>query len=100
MSSPYDKRRKMKYFSIEDFESYSKIFPKLSKREIEILALFRIGLIRSEIALKLNLSVSTIDNHLNSAMHKYELKTSSELKALFNFIIQDKFIQLIASKLF
>ncbi|WGM03384.1 hypothetical protein QE210_17560 (plasmid) [Arsenophonus nasoniae] len=48
-------------------------------------------------ALKLNVSVRTIDAHLNSAMHKYELNSSSELKALFNFIIQDTFINLISS---
>ncbi|HGJ5854653.1 helix-turn-helix transcriptional regulator [Arsenophonus nasoniae] len=87
----------MKYFRIEDFTPYSELFPKLSKREIEILSLFRIGLTRSEIALKLNVSVRTIDAHLNSAMHKYELNSSSELKALFNFIIQDTFINLISS---
>lgn len=89
----------MKYFRIEDFRSYSTLFPKLSRREIEILSLFRVGLTRSEIALKLNVSVRTIDTHLNSAMHKYELNSSSELKALFNFIIQDTFIKLIASAL-
>ncbi|PAV11542.1 helix-turn-helix transcriptional regulator [Arsenophonus sp. ENCA] len=88
----------MKYFRIEDFTPYSELFPKLSKREIEILSLFRVGLTRSEIALKLNVSARTIDAHLNSAMHKYELHSSSELKALFNFIIQDSFIRLIASR--
>ncbi|ATW30494.1 helix-turn-helix transcriptional regulator [Candidatus Williamhamiltonella defendens] len=88
----------MKLFTINDFSPYFTLFPKLSKREIEVLSMSRAGLTRSEIALELNLSVSTVDNYFNNAMHKYELESSCALRAFFNFIIQDSFIKMIIYK--
>ncbi|MBG6243210.1 MAG: LuxR family transcriptional regulator [Candidatus Symbiopectobacterium sp. Dall1.0] len=80
-------------FRIKNFNMYLEIFPKLSKREIQILSMSRSGLTNSEIALFLNISVKTIDNHFNSAMQKHELKTYSALRAFFNFAIEDYLIE-------
>ncbi|PAV07710.1 helix-turn-helix transcriptional regulator [Arsenophonus sp. ENCA] len=80
-------------FRIKNFKTYSELFPKLSKREIQILSMSRSGLTNSEIALCLNISVRTVDNHFNSAMQKHELKTYSALRAFFNFAIEDYLIE-------
>lgn len=53
----------------------------------------RSGLTNSEIALCLNISVRTVDNHFNNAMQKHELKTYSALRAFFNFAIEDYLIE-------
>ncbi|PAV06582.1 hypothetical protein CBG25_05625 [Arsenophonus sp. ENCA] len=72
----------MNEFEIND---YLDVLPKLSRREIQVVAMTCSGFNRSEIAIKLNISVRTVDNHLNHAMQKYELNSYSQLKAQFFF---------------
>lgn len=83
----------MHLFRIKNFNTYLELFSKLSKREIQILSMSRSGLTNSEIALCLNISVRTIDNHLNNPMQKHGLKTYSALRAFFNFAIEDYLIE-------
>lgn len=72
---------------------YYKLFPKLSRREVEVLVLYCSGSSTHEIALELNISVSTVKCHLISAMHKYERDSFSELRCLFYL----KFINALAN---
>ncbi|HGJ5865792.1 response regulator transcription factor [Arsenophonus nasoniae] len=72
---------------------YYKLFPKLSRREIEVLVLYCSGMLRHEIALELHISISTVETHLSNAMHKYELERYSELRHLFYL----KFINALAN---
>lgn len=64
---------------------YLDLMPKLSRREVQILAMSCSGLSRADIAIKLNISVRTVDAHLTNATQKYELDTCSQLKSLFFF---------------
>ncbi|QBY46473.1 helix-turn-helix transcriptional regulator (plasmid) [Arsenophonus nasoniae] len=79
----------MKPFYINNLPAYYRLFPKLSKREIEILSMSCAGLDRNEIAIELNISVHTVNNHFNNAVTKYELKSLCKLKALFYFVINE-----------
>ncbi len=51
----------------------------LTKRENEILCFIAEGLSTSEIALKLNLSIRTVETHRTNLMQKLKIKTSSGL---------------------
>lgn len=72
---------------------YYKLFPKLSRREVEVIVLYCSGVLRHEIALELHISIATVDSHLSNAMHKYELERYSELRQLFHL----KFINALAN---
>lgn len=61
------------------------LMPKLSPRELQILKMHCAGFTRCDIALKLNISVRTVDTHLINATKKYELDTFSQLKSMFIF---------------
>ncbi|HGJ5866598.1 MULTISPECIES: LuxR C-terminal-related transcriptional regulator [Arsenophonus] len=61
------------------------LMPKLSKRELQILKMHCADFSRLDIALKLNISVRTVDTHLVNATKKYELDTFSQLKSMFIF---------------
>ncbi|ASV34562.1 helix-turn-helix transcriptional regulator (plasmid) [Candidatus Williamhamiltonella defendens] len=79
----------MKHFYVNNLPAYYKLFPKLSRREIEVLSMSCAGLDRNEIAIELNISVHTVNNHFNNAVTKYELKNLGKLKALFYFVINE-----------
>lgn len=68
-----------------EVNDYLDLLPKLSKREIQILAMTCVGLNRNEIAINLNISVRTVDTHLTHATQKYELDNRSQLQAIFFF---------------
>lgn len=56
---------------------------KVSKREQEIVPFLVKGLTQKEIALQLNISARTVENHINSMMKKLEVKNSVELVAKY-----------------
>ncbi|AWK15643.1 transcriptional regulator (plasmid) [Candidatus Fukatsuia symbiotica] len=82
----------MKAFHINDTTAYHEVFSALSPVEIKVLSLYCSGLHRSKISLLLNLSISTVNSHLNNARKKYELGNYSELRALFHFLINKHLI--------
>ena len=58
------------------------IFPieKLSNRELEVFRLIGMGIKRNEIAGQLNLSISTIDNHVEHIKKKMKFRDTNELR--------------------
>ncbi|HGJ5856008.1 response regulator transcription factor [Arsenophonus nasoniae] len=66
-------------------DDYLDLLPKLSNREIQILAMACAGFNRTEIALELSISVRTVDTHLTHAKQKYEIDSVAQLKARFFF---------------
>lgn len=61
-----------------------KAFHELSAAEVRILAMYSSGIANKDIAVKLNISVKTVNSHLNNAAHKYNLQSFSELRSLFS----------------
>ncbi|WP_174891349.1 helix-turn-helix transcriptional regulator [Candidatus Williamhamiltonella defendens] len=82
----------MKAFDIKEIKFYQEIFEELSPAEIKVLSLYCSGLQCNKISLLLNMSLSTVNSHLNNARKKYELNNYSELRALFHFLINNHLI--------
>ena len=57
-------------------------FAPLSDRELEVFRLIGLGLRKSELAARLNLSVNTIESHRASLKKKLKVKSSAELAKL------------------
>jgi DNA-binding NarL/FixJ family response regulator len=51
----------------------SAVFPELSEREREVLALIAQGLNNSEIAARLDLAVKTVRNHISNIFNKLQV---------------------------
>lgn len=64
---------------------------KLSKRELEILALWGEGLQNSEIASKLFISIRTVETHKNNIMQKLGIRTTVDL---IKFAIRNNLISI------
>ncbi len=52
---------------------------KLTKREIDVLHHLAVGFNSKQIAVQLNVSIKTVDNHRQSMLHKTNSRTSAEL---------------------
>lgn len=61
-----------------------KAFHELSAAEMRILAIYSLGTANKDIAVKLNISVKTVNSHLKNADHKYNLQSFLELRLLFS----------------
>jgi len=61
-----------------------KVFHELSEAEVRILAMYSSGIANKDIAVKLNISVKTVNSHFNNAAHNYNLQSFSELRSLFS----------------
>lgn len=64
---------------------------KLSKRELEILALWGEGLQNNEIALKLFISIRTVETHKNNILQKLGIRTTVDL---IKFAIRNNLISI------
>lgn len=72
-------------FDIKEFFPYAKVFPELSHYQIKVLFLYCSVFEYTNIALKLNIKISTMPSYLKEARDRYNLNSSSELKAFFTF---------------
>ena len=66
------------YVSLADVDEGS-AFALLSAREREVLQLLTEGLATKEVAVKLNLSVKTVESHRKAVMDKLEIRSIAEL---------------------
>ena len=64
---------------------------ELSKREIEVLRMLAEGVLNSDIADKLFISIRTVESHKSHIMQKLELHTTAEL---VKFAIKNKLIEI------
>ena len=69
-------------------------YDRLSAREREVLKLLADGMVLKEIAVRLGLSIKTVDTHKTNMMHKLDLHDRSEV---VKYAIQRKLIHLPSS---
>ena len=62
----------------------------LSERELEVFRLIGMGLKKSDLALRLKLSVNTIESHRTSMKKKLKVGSSSELTRLAVLHVEGK----------
>lgn len=72
-------------FDIREFFSYDKVFPEISDHHIKVLFLYCSFFEYTNIALKLDIKISTMPAYLEDTKDKYHLNSFSELKAFFTF---------------
>lgn len=77
----------MRKLSDTDFAFYAEILSELSFKEVKVVSLYCSGCHRNKIALILNISINTVKSHLSNAMEKLNADNTSELKALFHFLV-------------
>lgn len=75
----YDNQIVFKYTQRTNNQDYSYVRPVLSERAIEIIQLLAEGYIVKEIALKINIAETTVNDHIDRAKKKLCARNTSEL---------------------
>ncbi len=78
-------------FAARQSKVYISPIEKLSNRELDVFQLIGMGIKRNEIAGQLNLSISTIDNHVENIKKKMKFRDTNELRLnAFDFLNNSK----------
>lgn len=73
----------MAIFNDTQTDTLLKVFPELSVTEARIFILYSSGVPAKEIAEKSNISVKTVNSHINNTQKKYEVSSYFELRTVF-----------------
>jgi DNA-binding NarL/FixJ family response regulator len=90
VSDTLEARLLLKFVAQKSEVNFSSI-EHLTNRQLEVFRLMGMGIKRKEIAEQLNLSISTIDNHVENIKKKMKFRDTNELRLnAFDFLATGK----------
>lgn len=73
----------MAIYDDTQIETLLKVFPALSATEAKVFALYSSGITAKEIAQKFNISIKTVNSHINNTQKKYDVNSFYELRTVY-----------------